>query len=409
MRIVLVFFSVFFSLPSIFCQNFHLVKDINSATDGNPTNYSVDGDVFAVLDSVSYFTTDAKPGLWRSDGNLEGTYLVRDDIMPISIVTTGSKLFFITSDSIGLWMSDGTADGTRPVLKNIPSGYTSFSPSAVVPVGNEVFFMLQGTGAELWKSDGTVGGTVRVKDFYNPDPAINPYFLSLSKAIGNKLYFTTVIFVGEEFKQQRTLWASDGTEAGTYVVSNEALNPLQIIGGGGDTVFFTAHNNLSANRRLWMTDGKQGHARPTPDSIGLVLDPDVELVRADSFLYFVASVDSVNKNNSLYKCKTTGSDEPLLVKGVGKTSYNGTYSYIYNIASLHGRLLFSLYDAAYNKFGLWATGGSTQGSIQIKEDFMASGFCAADSIFYFPAIKGTNGGLWKTDGTAEGTLLVKNI
>jgi ELWxxDGT repeat protein len=78
----------------------------------------------------------------------------------------GGTLYFRADDGnsgFELWKSDGTEAGTVRV-KDISGG--SLSPSDLTNVGGTIYFSAnEGTsGYELWKSDGTEAGTVRVKD-----------------------------------------------------------------------------------------------------------------------------------------------------------------------------------------------------------------------------------------------------
>ena len=64
-------------------QNFQLVKDINTSSDANPSNYNPNirnysnSNFFAVLNGISYFAADDGVngfGLWRTDGTTANTY-----------------------------------------------------------------------------------------------------------------------------------------------------------------------------------------------------------------------------------------------------------------------------------------------------------------------------------------------
>jgi ELWxxDGT repeat protein len=68
-------------------------------------------------------------------------------------------------------------------------------------------------GSELWKSDGTAEGTVRVEDI-NPGGDSYPSELT---AVGNTLYF-----VAEDGSSGRELWQTDGTALGTALVQDLA-------------------------------------------------------------------------------------------------------------------------------------------------------------------------------------------
>jgi ELWxxDGT repeat protein len=83
-------------------------------------------------------------------------------------------------------------------------------------------------GRGLWKSDGSEGGTVLVKDIF-------PGGSSLPEALTN--VSGTLLFTADDGVHARELWKSDGTGVGTVLVKD--IEP----GGGG----------LSSNPRFLTT------------------------------------------------------------------------------------------------------------------------------------------------------------
>src|SRR5204862_99041 len=85
-------------------------------------------------------------------------------------------IFFTAYDGVlsELWRSDGTAAGTFAVTQSPMGGDTH--PYGEHVVGSTLFFAGRGQdgsggqGDELYRTDGTPGGTVLVKDI-NPGPA----------------------------------------------------------------------------------------------------------------------------------------------------------------------------------------------------------------------------------------------
>src|ERR1044071_2635801 len=141
--------------------------------------------------------------LWVSDGTADGTKLVLDiapgtasfglpaDASPSSLTAVGNTLFFTTSAVINggrqLWKSDGTPGGTIPLTA------TSLGPSALANAGGTLFFQnVVGLDGELWKSDGTPGGTGIVKNI-NTSIAVNGVELASNPtsitAVGNRAFF----------------------------------------------------------------------------------------------------------------------------------------------------------------------------------------------------------------------------
>jgi ELWxxDGT repeat protein len=106
--------------------------------------------------------------LYRTDGTQSGTY-------PLSEVhdSTGASLesrFFYTgprdAESFNLWITDGTTSGTTAIPINV-SPSQIFPSTPFIPLDGHMYFMTRADGrgrnpGQLWRSDGTSGGTRRV-------------------------------------------------------------------------------------------------------------------------------------------------------------------------------------------------------------------------------------------------------
>ena len=173
-----------------------------------------------------FFTADDGSqgrGLWKSDGTEAGTVMVKDfggDTFPSSRyypAVVGKTLFFVGPDAGGggeLWQSDGTRSGTVMVKDIQPTGVYG-GPAHLTAVGETLFMAADDGrhGIELWKSDGTRSGTVMVKDIgpgkqgFDYEYYYGPEELT---ARGGTLFFTAFDRV-----HGRSVWRSDGTDAGT--------------------------------------------------------------------------------------------------------------------------------------------------------------------------------------------------
>jgi len=134
-----------------------------------------------------YFTmTGSLHELWKTDGTLAGTQLVKDfkqetgyATPAIHRMTATSKLMFLSVlmnrgngvTTQGLWKSDGTTEGTQLVddpstLMPNPNTGNNTSLGNLYAVGDRVVFRDDGKGgirvSHLWSSDGTAEGTVRL-------------------------------------------------------------------------------------------------------------------------------------------------------------------------------------------------------------------------------------------------------
>jgi ELWxxDGT repeat protein len=139
-----------------------------------------------------------------------------------------------------------------PLLIDINSGTGDSSVDELVDVNGTLYFRADDgiNGSELWRSDGTVDGTLMVKDIYVGIDSGYPRNLT---NVNGVLYFTADSGInGSE------LWKSDGTEEGTIMVKNFAFesDPSYLTNVDG-TLFFWIDN------ALWKSDG-------TPDGTLLV-------------------------------------------------------------------------------------------------------------------------------------------
>jgi ELWxxDGT repeat protein len=180
--------------------------------------------------------------------------------LPDRLVAVNGTLFFTATDGVTgfeLWKSDGTEAGTVRVKDIWPGSDGSFPlfVGALVDLNGTLFFAADDgvTGVELWKSDGTEAGTARVKDIVpNPGGSSGPQRLV---DVNGTLFFTASDGVtGVE------LWKSDGTEAGTLRVKDirsglDGSLPISLVDMNG-TLFFTAHDGVTGFE-LWKSDGTE--------------------------------------------------------------------------------------------------------------------------------------------------------
>jgi ELWxxDGT repeat protein len=198
------------------------------------------------------------------------------------VAGAGLLLFGSRTDALGheLWKSDGTLDGTL-LVKDIRTGNASSGPRDLTAVGRHVFFVADdGThGNELWRTDGTEAGTIRLTDIIANAGTAEPMNLV---AVGDLLYFTALNGSG------RALWRSDGTAAGTVKVADITANteswPLYPIDG---TLYFAAED-ATHGRELWKTTGVDTIAMVADLEPGAGSSSPAQVVRAGNIIYFCA-------------------------------------------------------------------------------------------------------------------------
>ena len=224
--------------------------------------------VTARVGNAAYFPAWTGSGglqIWRTDGTPRGTsrltsYSDPNRLIGNSLIGIGDRLFYGTVRGVNqnqLWVTDGTVAGTS-LLTTLPIPccyYEGFRQSAVV--GGRLYF---GFGqfdrtSNLYVSDGTSSGTRQLSFTGGLGPAD-------IEDLGG-----IAIFSGWDSSTGREVWRSNGTSGGTRRVAN--VHPTQNSDPRGFTaigsmVFFSADNG-SSGRELWKTDG-------TAAGTGLVKD-----------------------------------------------------------------------------------------------------------------------------------------
>jgi len=232
-----------------------LLRDVN---DGNLAG-SVPHDLQTAGGKVYFFAYDgSRFGLWVSQGTEGGTTLVLDIdaaagsrfVNPrlTAAAEAGGRLFFaavFAPDFEGkgdnaLWRTDGTLAGTARLT---PKDVQVSPANQVVALGDQVFFIASDGihGYGLWVTDGTTAGT---RSFFDLDPDSQPFDLRQLRVFQDRLYFV--------FGHQ--LWKSDGTPGGTVLVQSFAATPSRFVEHAG-RLWFVVGAVDESGEGLWSTDG----------------------------------------------------------------------------------------------------------------------------------------------------------
>lgn len=165
-------------------------------------------------------------------------------IQPAYLAALNNEVYFaadIDTESGGaLWKSDGTEGGTV-VVKDMDVNSTGGGVQYLANIGNTLYFSgFPGASAnsELWKSDGSAAGTIFVKD-------VNPG-LSGSNSSNFTDHGGRVYFVANTADYGSEIWATDGTETGTALVADlypEAGSTFPNVSTGG-RVIIALNGNL---------------------------------------------------------------------------------------------------------------------------------------------------------------------
>lgn len=349
-------------------------------------------------------------------------------IRPRALTATKDRLYFVAAT---LWASDGTAPGTlsidgpvNPGALNI-TGIADSSQFAAECGGRLVFFAENGDRVrQIWVSDGTVEGTNRLLDTHRA-----PYALAVHDS---RCYFT----VGAPGSPAR-LWTTDGSENGTRFVAPLDENARALIPAGDLILSVSGDGVLGSYWSLHATDP----ANSATDELarfrlprGVPLAPPARFARANGLTYFAA--DDFRHGQELWVTDGTVAGtriavdiNPGRVVTPPQPTVQGVGSAPQELIVLGNRILFFADDGEHG-FELWSSDGTPSGSGIVLDIVPGPG----SPVDNFPADRG--GGtvnvatqlvagagraffvvndrvhgaeLWVTDGSTEGTELVRDI
>jgi len=278
----------------------------------------------------------------------------------------------------------------------------SLKPSTqMLDVGGKVFFPANdgSHGSELWVSDGTEEGTRLVKDL-NLDGSSAPWYLP---------NWNGPLFFAVGFGPSPGLWKSDGTADGTTLVklfgAFELPNvpPYDLTLASGKLYFFTSG---ASGQTLWRSDGTPGGTVPvTTIAQPASASPARNLMSAGGRLFFLAA--GASDDYELWVSDGTADGTRILDINPGAYGSNPR-----ELIDVDGTLFF--WVSFGDTFALMKSDGTASGTVQLKNfgyDASRVGgstavgnrlFVVVDDLFNGP-------GLWVSDGTQDGTRRLVDI
>src|ERR1051325_444314 len=385
----------------------HMVRDLLPGPKG-PWDFSYPG--LTAFNGRAYFSmSDADHGLevWVTDGTEEGTQLFLDSApgktpgFPFYFTVSGGKLYFAAgSDYLSgspLWVSDGTAAGTHRLRApdELGLGFNDLV-APLWPVDGKIYFsgFTPLTGGEPWVTDGTDAGTHMIANIVaDGAPSSNPYMFT---PLGNLLFFhATEGTLAPSNVAEASLWRTDGTAAGTFKLREAGQHPPALLPAGNVLFFSQSFDPLT------MTDGTLAGTGPAD----AYLQGKFGSNRLTSTFVFGDTVFAL-VNGVLWK---TAAAPNAPAVNLGARNANG-------LIEAGGHWMFWAENGTF-KMGLWTTDGTAAGTYAVFPDFGADDLLspsnlvnAAGTIFFAKTLRDSNTTkLWRSDGTADGTVVVKEI
>ncbi len=192
-----------------------------------------------------------------TSGNASGGGTVPQDLTAV-----GNTLYFNGFDATNgfqVWQSDGTASGTVRLTSGGATGL-GLNPSDLTAVGSTLYFAANdGThGDQLWSFSG--GSATMLSSGNASGGGLSPTNLT---AVGNTLFF-----VGDDGAHGNQLWSSNGTAGGTAMVADingtSTADVTNLINMNG-ILYFSAYTTKNGFQ-VWQSDGT---------SAGTVMDTDL--------------------------------------------------------------------------------------------------------------------------------------
>ncbi|MGI4795438.1 MAG: hypothetical protein ACRYG8_15460, partial [Janthinobacterium lividum] len=221
----------------------------------------------------------------------------------------------------------------------------------------------------------------------------------------------TLVFLGSTASNNAQFFtlASSGTSVETSFTGYGSGNagPVDMTAFGGGTVF---NGGLAGSQGLWKLDASGNASQITDGSLSPDLNP-LNLTAVGSTLFF-SGTDAAGNGNLYVSDGTAGGTRALSVGNAGSGGLMPD-----EIVAANGKVFFSGTDAT-GSTGLWVSDGTTAGTTelavantdtqniaQMGTGLHPSNITLANGQIFFAGTD-SNGevGLWKSDGTAAGTV-----
>lgn len=388
-------------------------------------------------------TSEARPTLWKSDGTPAGTLAVAPNLEnPHELIPFNGSLYFAARDPVfGTELFRyNTANNVTTRLTNTPNGNSddpeSFPGIGTIKVaGGRLYFLTtRYREADLWTTDGSAGGTIRLSGvsyfrlvdvngkllFTNgenlltvtdgttagtrvisPPPPSGPVIESFIEDLvsaGDRAYFTRVVCSDD--RQDVELWSTDGTPTGSIKLQDGSQSTPDSLTPLGNELVYVAYSTMDNGWKLFRTNGTTAGTKLVRDFTDATASPS-PFTHAGGRLFFTVE--------DFYSQQLWSTDGTAVGTRQLETPAN---EYLTLLRGWRNRVYFAhdtIIDGDKPAVTLYQSDGTPDGTSSVGVFFAWNGypsFYSLDAdVLYFSA-EGLNGGLWATDGTPDGTNLV---
>lgn len=226
----------------------------------------------------------------------------------------------------------------------------------------------------------------------------------------------TVFFVGDTVEHGKELWKTDGTAAGTVRLTDLNPGPNDSLDGSNvqmtdvnGTLFFVANDGIHGDE-LWKSDGTtEGTVMVRDINSGVVQSTPRHLENVNGTLFFSAYSDEAG----FEVMKSDGTEAGTVALDLNVQPLQESFSSVADIANVNGQLFFIAEDASGSQ--LWKSDGTTTGTTKVThfskdEPHYPGEILGGDQGIYFTVYEATHGReLWVTDDSAIGARLFADI
>lgn len=362
-------------------------------------------------------------GLWFTDGTEAGTYLIKDITSTSSeniffVGVGGDYFYFMANDGVHgreLWASDGTTDGTHMIVDLNTAGDSSIERATAATFWNGDYYLwawyyLPGTFTaypQLYRTDGTAGNFVQLTNSTYPGSVLLDYDMIV--------FNDTLFFTWRTSSNGEELWTTDGTPAGTQLFANIAPESSGYTYGSWPTnfhvlgdamLFFSYENGTGMYKSLFKTDGTEaGTELVSKVDLGVLTE---SMVQMNGKYYFPGRTHSENQYSLWSTDGTSGGTQRISTVRPENSEFDKRMTVV------GSKVIFPATDGI-NGWEPWVSDGTAAGTFLLKDlNVGSNGFTSGGGKFtvrngkaYFVGAESDeNFHLFETDGTTAGTQII---